>query len=208
MSVSGNQRTKPNQTSNRTTDPIVSPISTDSMGEFLGLGLPLSVSDEMLIDGLLSASCQFYIDYSNNELLSRTYTYKSDKYPTMQEGFGGLGLSPSVGKWWISFDVWPVASIESVTADEVLLVVTDDYTFDLDSKPSRLFLNDSYANNIAVEYTAGYATQEEIPRNVLTGIQLLTSYLYEHRGACDITNAIKDSGAEIMWCKDRMYLTL
>ena len=208
MSVNGNQRTPPNKTSNRTADELVSPISTDNMATFLGLSLPLSVSDDCLIEGLLLSACQMYIDYSSNELLTRTYTFKSDRYPVRQESFSGLGATPSSQDWWVSFQMWPVSVINSVTVNEILLTVTDEYTFDLDGKPSRLNLSDSIINDLVVSYDAGYATAADVPKMVITGIQLLTAYLYEHRGACAVDNPIIESGANMLWSRERMIMSL
>ena len=206
MSI-GNQRTRPNQTSNRASDPLVSPISTDDMGEFLGLGLPLSVSDAALIDGLLLAACQYYIDYSNNELLQRNYIYKADSFPRQQESFTGLGRQPGSLAWWLSFPIWPVDSITTV-ADSDGPIVLPDYTVDYDSKPSRLELSNPFVSNLQIDYLAGYATAADIPPSVLIGIQMLTAYLYEHRGSCDAASAASDSGALVLWNAEIMYLTL
>jgi len=178
------------------------------MANFLGLPMPLLVADEVLIDGLLVAACQFYIDYTNKELLKRNYTLKYDRYPERQSAFGGLGAMHSNQDWWISFCVWPVDSIVSVTVDNEVLVDGDDYSYDLDSEPARLTLEQTLACPIVINYDAGYATSEEIPPNALTGIQLLTAYLFDHRGACDVSMAAQQSGAKTMWASDVMILTL
>ena len=206
--TNGNQRTQPNQKSNRTTDNIVSPISTSDMANFLGLPMPLTVADEVLIDGLLVASCKFYIDYTNKELLIRNYTLRYDRYPERQSAFGGLGAMHSNQDWWITFPVWPVDNIVSVTVDSEVLVDGTDYTYDLNSEPARLMLEQTLACPIVVDYDSGYANSEDIPANALTGIQLLTAYLFDHRGSCDVSTAAQQSGAKTMWASDVMILTL
>ena len=178
------------------------------MAEFIGLSLPLSASDEALINGLVLASCQYYIDYYNNELLTRDYTLKFDSHPKQQEAYSGLGVSPAVSDYWINFPIWPVTTVSSVTVDGDLLVVTDDYDIDLDSKPARLELNTLYGDDIVVTYSAGYATAEDIPASVISGIKLMTAYMYDHRGGCDASSAANDSGASLMWQSTKMYLNL
>lgn len=178
------------------------------MANFLGLPMPLTVADEVLIDGLLVASCKFYIDYTNNELLTRTYALRFDHFPSRQEAFAGLGAMHSSQAWWITIPVWPVSIINSVTVDGEILTDGDDYTYDLNSKPSRLNLNDTLTQEIVIDYDAGYANSEDIPANALTGIQLLTAYLFDHRGACDVSMAAEQSGAKTMWASDVMILTL
>lgn len=208
QTTNGNQRTRPNVISNRTSDLLVSPISTDEMANFLGLSLPLSVADGVLLDGLLVASCQYYIDYTNNELLTRTYSLRFDRFPERQSGFSGLGAMGSNQDWWVTIPVWPVSIINSVTVDGEILTDGDDYSYDLNSKPSRLSLEQTLAPNIVIDYDAGYATAADIPPNALSGIQLLTAYLFDHRGACDVSNAAKESGAVVLWKSNVMILTL
>ncbi len=178
------------------------------MANFLGLPLPLSVADETLLDGLLVASCQFYIDYTNNELLKRTYALRFDRFPERQDGYAGLSAMSANQDWWITIPVWPVSAINSVTVDGEILIDDDDYSYDLNSKPSRLMLNQTLSPNIIIDYDAGYATAGDIPPNATSGIQLLTAYLFDHRGACDVSNAAKESGAIVLWKSNVMILTL
>ena len=208
MSVSGNQRTKPNKSSNRTLSALISPVSSESLGDFIGLSSPLSASDEQLLDGLLVASCQYYIDFYANELLSRDYTLKFNSHPRQQEAFSGLGVSPAVSTYWINIPVWPVSDVISATVDDELLVLTDDYTIDLDSKPARVELHNKHGENVIISYSAGYAECEDIPASVLSGIQLMGAYMYDHRGSCDTSSAAKNSGAALMWQSTKMYMSL
>jgi hypothetical protein len=110
--------------------------------------------------------------------------------------------------WWITFPVWPVDNIVSVTVDDEVLVDGTDYTYDLNSEPARLMLEQTLACPIVINYDSGYETSNDIPPNALTGIQLLTAYLFDHRGACDVSTAAQQSGAKTMWASDVMILTL
>ena len=178
------------------------------MANFLGLPLPLTTADEILLDGLLVSSCQFYIDYTNKELLIRNYNLRFDRFPERQSAFGGLGAMHSNQDWWITFPVWPVDLVNSVTVDGQILTDGDDYSYDLNSEPARLMLEQTLASPIVINFDAGYAESEDIPPNALSGIQLLTAYLFDHRGACDVSMAAVQSGAKTLWNSDVMILTL
>jgi hypothetical protein len=187
-SPSGNQRTRPNQSSNRTAEPLASPVDVSDFAEFIGV----EPTDPML-SGFLLAATQACIDHTNYELLERTYTYKLDRAPQRQAGYTGVGIMASLSAWSIELPLWPVKSIESVTFNGE--AATPD--FDLDSKPARVEIAGRGA--VVIEYTAGHAEPEEIDARLLLGIKLLAAYLYEHRGACEMTDAIAKSGARGMW---------
>ena len=200
MSI-GNQRTRPNKQSNNTTDPLVSPITPEEFSGYLGLDYDVSQDD--LLNSHLLAACGWYIAHMNNELLAREWSLKFDRYPSQGESFSGLSpvhanLSP-----WINIPLYPASAISDVTVDGEVAV----FTFDLDSKPPRIFLN-NYGEDIIATYTAGYATAADIPQNIILGINMMAAYLYEHRGACDIGNAAKESGAMSVWGYTAMILSL
>ena len=195
LSVNGNQKTLANKVSNTTVAPLVSPVSAEDLANYLGLSLPLSVADESMLNGMLLAASQYYIDYTNNELLARDYTLRYDRYPERQVGYSGLGAMASSQAWWINFLVWPVAEVLSVSSESGLI----DFDDDLLSKPCRLFISDRLVKDIIIDYTAGYATAEEIPANAISGILQMAAYLFEHRGGCDSQSAAMDSGALAMW---------
>ena len=183
----GNQRTRPNQQSNKTVDPLVSPVTPEGLADYLGLDY--SPEDDVLLNSFLLTACGWYIAHMNNELLQRNYTLKFDRYPS-GESFSGLSPVYANLDSWISIPLTPVSVINDVTASGDTVA----FTSDLDSKPPRVFLT-SYAQDITVTYTAGYATASDIPQNVILGINMLAGYLYEHRGACEINDAVNKSGA-------------
>lgn len=200
MSI-GNQRVKPNKQSNTTTDPLVSPVTPE---EFAGyLGLDYEPSDDILLNSFLLTACGWYIAHMNNELLARNYTLKFDRYPSDGESFSGLNpvyanLSP-----WINIPLYPVSNITSVDVDGDIETFTDDLT----SKPPRIFF-ENFGINIVITYSAGYASKSDIPQSVTLGINMMAGYLYEHRGACDIDDAAKQSGAMSVWGQNAMILSL
>jgi hypothetical protein len=197
----GNQRTKPNQKSNTTGGALISPVSPAEFSDFLGLDY--NAGDDVLLNSFLLAVCEWYIAQSSSELLSREWVLKFDRYPSISARFTGLSPVSSNFDAWIDIPLYPVTLVSSITVD----AVAETFTSDLDSKPPRVFF-ESYGENIEVTYTAGYALAADIPANVILGINMMAGYLYEHRGACDIGNAAKESGANSIWGISAMVLSL
>jgi hypothetical protein len=198
----GNQRLRANKTSNTTVDALVSPVSTEEFADYLGLDY--EPQDDVLLNAHLLTACGWYIAHMNNELLSRNWSLKFDRCPTDGVGLGGLSPDYANLNYWIDIPLYPVTAIADVTAE----TVSQAFTFDLDSKPPRVFLDNTYIQEIVITYTAGYPSKSDIPPNTILGIFMMASYLYEHRGACDIGSAAMESGAASVWGYNAMILSL
>lgn len=197
----GNQNLRANKSSNRTTDPLVSPVTPEELADFLSIDY-LS-ADENLYFGFLLAASDACIKYTNIELLQRKYTFKSDRYPERQQGYAGVGVMYAYRAWWINLPSYPVISVDSV---QVNGEASDDPLIDLDSRPARIEPKEMGA--IEIVYQAGHATVLEINPQLLLGITMLAAYLYEHRGMCDVNDAIKSSGVATMWDSSRVVMSL
>lgn len=197
----GNQRLRPNVVSNNTSDTLVTPVTPTELADFLSIDY--NDADENLYIGFLLAATDQCIKYTNIELLERTYTLKTDYYPQRQAGFAGVGMMHAYRSWWINLPLYPVQSVTSVTVNEVAAV---DPIIDLSSRPARVEPTEMGA--IEIQYVAGHATPFEINPQLLLGITMLAAYLYEHRGACDVGNAVKSSGAAMLWDSARMIKSL
>lgn len=173
--LSGNQRTRPNRITNRTDDELVAAVTVSELAEFLGVD-----DADSLLDGMALAATDAVAKYTNVELCKRNWTYRADRYPERQSGFTGIGAMPALGAWWVDLPAWPVIDVTSVTAH--------DYSFDGDG---RVFIGSPEAP-LVIEYVAGY---EEVPAALKQAVLMLASFLYEHRGACDVDEAGKRSGA-------------
>lgn len=197
----GNQRARPNKQSNTTAEALVSPVTAEEFSDYLDLDY--DASQDALLNAHLLTACGWYIAHMNNELLAREWSLKFDRYPSEGESFTGLSPVYANLSDWINIPLYPVSVISSLTVDGEVAT----FTFDLDSKPPRIFL-DNYGENIVITYSAGYATAAGIPQSVILGINMMAAYLYEHRGACDIGNAAKESGAASVWGYNAMILSL
>lgn len=197
----GNQKLRANKTSNRTTDPLLSPVTAQELADFLSI--EYNAADASLYNGFLNAASDACIRYTNLELLQRTYTFKADRFPERQEGYGGVGIMYAYRAWWINLPVYPVISVTTVEVDGE---TADSPQIDLDSRPARVEPKEMGA--VEIVYEAGHATAAEINPQLLLGIKMLAAYLYEHRGMCDVNDAIKSSGAATMWDSARVVMSL
>lgn len=178
ISPSGNQRTQPNRISNSTSDPVVSPVSTQDLADYLGV----SPADPLLA-GLLLEATDAIQRFANVELCERAWTWRADRYPERQEAFLGLGAMPALAAWWIDLPAWPLVSVDSVTARD----------YDVDLAGGRVFVRGPDAP-LVIEYTAGYQ-DGTVPPIFLGAIKQLAAYAYEHRGECDADDSGRRSGA-------------
>ena len=197
----GNQRLRPNKYSNQTNEPLVSPVTAEELADFLSI--QYAESDDSLYESFLLAASAACVSYTNLELLEREYVYKSDYYPNRQDGLAGVSIMFSYRSWWINLPVFPVVSVDSV---EVNGDLTDDAEIDLSSRPARV--EPKEYGSIEITYTAGHESVEAIDSRILLGIKSLAAYLYEHRGACDVNDALRKSGAASMWDSCRMMVSL
>jgi len=98
----------------------------------------------------------------------------------------------------------PVQSITSVIVTEedgtATTLAAGDYTADLALHPARICIDPAAEftsgntagtaalRDIAIQFVAGYATADAVPRPVVLGVLVITAWLYERRG---------DDGGEI-----------
>ena len=176
----------------KTTDPIASPVDVAELEEWLG-----GVSDPIL-SGLLLSATDAVVQRLQYDLEPRSWTLTLWDWPVM-----GAKAWPNVGepvsRLRREIDL-PYAAIRSVESVEVfgqastLFVTREDSIVFSQGVPF-----DRYKDNedpaIVVSYTAGLAT---IPPSVTDAIKMLAAFLYEHRGECDVMDALKRSGADVL----------
>lgn len=183
-SVSGNQLSRPNVVASWTDDELESPVDAEELAQFLGLmnDGDTVVPQQAMLDGLLLAATQAVIDYTQREILPRSWNYRADRYPEREAAYSGLAPMASLRSWWVDLPACPVISVESANADE----------WEADPRTGRVFLKETIGDPVEIEYTAGYATP---PAWALQAIKQVAAYLYEHRGECDAGDAVQQSGA-------------
>ena len=159
----------------------VSPVAVADLATFLGV----DETDPML-SGMLQAATDSVIRYINHDLLEREWV---GIVPVPQAG--RLQLSPSVYNWpTFELPYTGLVSVDAVTGntDEVM-----EYTIEASRRPARITVHGwDRLSELRIEYTAGMTI---IPAAVKTAILMAAGFLYEMRGGCEASDALKKSGA-------------
>jgi len=162
------------------------------------------VQDFLALDGfdpiataLALAATESAITYLQRELVTRERTVTYQDWPF--SGRKSIGISPSCVEYDRRIELPYAAPLDAVTSVTVYGENQLDYTI-TKTQPAAVELNQlpqDGSNQPAIEvvYTAGYGAQADVPAGIQTGILMMTAYMYEHRGACDADNAMKQSGA-------------
>lgn len=173
---SGNLSTRPNHVASWTDGPIVSPVPSTTLADFLAVD-----QSDPLLQGLLNAATAAVIDYTCVQVIKRHWHYRADRYPERQPAMLGVGATGALPSWWVTLPAWPAVDVNSVTAD----------SYEFDQATNRVWTTGAAAP-LVIEYTAGY---DDTPGIYLTAIMQMAAYMYDHRGGCDAGQSGRDSGA-------------
>ena len=176
------------QWSNQAQSALVSPISPSDFADYLALDYDPSLDAEL--NTYLLTACEMAISHTNHELLSRVnvLSIHNDERLKLQV----------VSDYFVSNTIrlarYPVTSVDDVTINGD---VTTNYTENLKMRPAfiKLTATGLIDADYTVTYTAGYATADEIPHTYIMAIKQLAAFLYDNRGDCSVSDAIKQSGA-------------
>lgn len=158
----------------------VSPVSVQELEKFL------DVEDDPTLEDYLSIATDAVIAFLNVDLLPRQWKYvqniKRDPMTVNYKRF-------PVRDWgWINLPYTALVTVDSVEVDGTAV----DHLVDSESRPGRVYPQ-VFGDQLVVTYTAGAS---HVPATIKTGIKMVASYLYEHAGACDVSQIIAKSGAE------------
>lgn len=178
----------------RTIDPLVSPVPEPDLADWL----VAEVSDPLLPGALLGATGAV-IEYTQYDLISREWQYTAWNWPII-----GTSSAPSISRNNYALQTvigLPYANIISVDGVEAYgesvqgyIVRTDAIVLPQGVARHGHGLNEDPA--ISVTYHAGYgATAADVPDAIKRAIIMCAAFMYEHRGECDATGALKRSGA-------------
>lgn len=158
----------------------VSPVSVQELEKFL------DVTDDPILEDLLSVATDTVISYLNVDLLPRQWKYVQNLRrvpPTVD-----YKRFPVRDWGWVELPYTALVSVDSVEVDGSAV----EYLTDDESRPARVYPK-TFGDQLIITYTAGAS---HVPATVKTGIKMLAGYLYEHAGACDVTEGLTKSGAE------------
>jgi len=185
--MTGFYASTPNFVSITPTTPLTAAATAAELAEYLGLIADQSETppNSAMLNGLLLAATQAVIDATGVQIVSRDFVCFYDYYPQTRPAFGGLAPLNSVPAPWLSFGVYPVTAIAAVTVGSGELPPTD-YEYDA----ARLGFATLVNGRIAIALTAGAATEWG-----KAAVLAVAAYMYEHRGGCEATDAVRQSTA-------------
>ena len=158
----------------------VSPVAVADLQQFL------DVDSTDQLEDVLSVATDVVIRYLNRELLPRQWQLvinrKQEPLKVAYERFPDRRFAD------VELPYSHLISVDKVEVDGE----EADFDVDLLSTPGRIHV-ETIGEQLEVVYTAGSVV---IPATIKTGIKMLAAFLYEHAGACDVTDALKKSGAE------------
>lgn len=190
-----------------TNDPIVSPATAQELADWLRL----DDATDPVLPGMLTLATQLVEDYLNLALLVRTFNLVYSRWPMI--GTPSRGLSPR-GDFPATAIALPFAAYELVEVESLTLYGDLSSDFEITSgQPATLEFTSilSHLANppdpaIVCIYSSGYdedagtstVRNHGVPGAIIQGLLMVAGYLFKNRGSCNVQNAIKDSGANVI----------
>jgi hypothetical protein len=160
----------------------LSPVSTIDLAQWL------DIDDDPNLEDWLSVATDEVIRFTNRDLLPRQWRLVINrKLDPLQVAYNRYP-DRSFGK--VELPYTALISVQSVKVDG------EDAEHEVDalSEPAKIDVQ-TFGEQLEVIYTAG---ANVIPASIKTAIKLSAQYLYEHAGACEVTDALHKSGAASM----------
>lgn len=165
----------------------------------------LGGTDDGFYGVALQMAGEYFVTDTGIELLERDYTGRLIR---TQEVSVGIQPVYRAQKAWVDIPLWPVVSINSMTADGETVAAPE---IDKTVKPARLYVGG--AQDVTIEATFGHSGtgggsghgSVVIDERICTAILMLAGYIVEHRGACDLAEASVKSGAAMIMKQLRLH---
>ena len=172
--------------------PTISPVATADFADYLGVA-----ASDPLLPGTLIAATDAVIEHINHDLTPRTWVAR-----TYVEGFRERQLSREHERAvWYDLPYTGLLSVASVTVDGEPVDYQTVFV-----RPGKIKLDNPYVTGaIEVTYSAGF---NAIPTTILEAIKMVGAYLYEHRGMCDVGDAVRLSGAATVLRRFRVEVSI
>ena len=169
------------------TDPVQTAVSMTDLAAYL----TLPANDPVLPLVAADATAQV-IEYLECDLIERGRIVEFPEWPVIGTPTNGLYRATYMLAQSLPLPYANLLEVESVTAEGEVIT---DYKIE-PGKPAQLHMSHR-ARDIVIEYKAGFGGSiTDVPQAIRLQIMKLAAYLYEHRGACDAEQALKDSGAK------------
>lgn len=177
----------------KTTDPLASPVTAQELADYIGVA-----STDPLLAGLLLSATDAVIRLLQYDLEPRNWTLTLWDWPTAGARTSP-NLSPSAHTLKREIDL-PYAAVQSVASitsygEAVTGFVVRENSVVLPAGVPTDAHGDNTEPALVIEYSAGLTP---IPDGIKDSIKLLAAFLYEHRGECDVNDALARSGVAVM----------
>lgn len=188
-------------------EPLQAAVTDQQIADFLALdtipagsGQPISI--DPVAKALALSATGFVIDYLQRELVTRAREVIYQDWPFVGTATGGM--SGSCIRYLGRVDLPYAAPLVEVGAVE-LYGGEQPYSITTGTTPAQLCFEQIVTRPtgcadpaIRAVYDAGYGDVENVPETIQTAILMMTAFLYEHRGQCDVGDALKRSGASAL----------
>lgn len=161
---------------------IQSPATVTELADMLGVD-----DTDPLLQPMLEASTDALECYLNSAIVSRQFTAYFESWPITGAVTDGLSGTLSNYDAYIELPYSRLISVDSVESDGEPLTGFDT----ANTNPAKLYLS-AYAGDLTVTYTAGFAA---VPSAIKTAVLYMAAFMYDHRGSCDVNDALMRSGA-------------
>jgi hypothetical protein len=181
----------------QTLDPVVSPVSAADIAAWLGVD-----TTDPVLPALLVGATGRVIRFLGYDLIARDWVLTHWDWPTLgTPTYPNLSPSPSAYAREIDLPYAKLIGVDKVTlyGDETVQYIERTDSIILPEFAPRPVNKSNEFPAMVVEYSAGFGpTSADVPGEIKQGITTLAAFEYEHRGACDATEALRKSGAREM----------
>lgn len=194
-----------------TTPPASEPVTATDVKNQLEIDVADTAKDTQ-IELYITAAREMVEEYTGLALITQVWKLTLDHWPNDREEWwdgvrqGSLNELRASGRAaQIMLPRYPLQSVDTITADQVAVTIADVFIADTQQRPGRLVIKHGAtwptvldnANGIVIDYTAGYgANATDVPAALRLAIIQMSAYMFEHRGDCDTSSAMKMSGAQ------------
>lgn len=155
------------------TPPTIEPVTLQELKDHLRLN---DNSEDAALNGYIKTAREFFEAYTRRFLMAQTIRQYIHELGYSTYLYGGKVNAINSVKYWD-------------TANVLQTLSTNAYSTDIESIPASIWVMSVPVVSVTkrppayVEYTAGYATANEVPAMIKTAIKLLAAHYYEQRNS-------------------------
>lgn len=173
-------------------EPLPLAVEIDQLADFMAVDL-----NDGVLPIIATLATSIVVEFLQCELVARNRSVTYQQWPFFDAAGRSLSNSPLSPEIFAGLPFANLLTVANVTAHGEL---TTDYVV-VHSRPASLRLPLNYSTSdtnapLVINYRAGFGESiSDVPIQIQYGIMQLAAFLYENRGSCDSTDALKKSGA-------------